>query len=698
MTTGVQSRLQNGGAGARVTTVVTIFMVTCLSGRAWGLEPRAAELIRQAGNADDDSVRLDYLEQLQAMPDLDETLRADAGKLVKQIDRWMHDKSLNYFGREVSKKRDFDFGIAADSPLYPLTYLYRGRMVAWYAMEMGGIWNVPERRREWFDAARGFFEQAAGAFPENRIARMYLGEPIEPRTAYAAVVGAPAWAVYQREGLERLADIITWWIDHRMRENGEYGGEWGDDCEMWRWWVPVLIGFEDAKIDAAQARFSEALMSQPHMEKGYTRHMSDVEHTAEDSADVITPMMHIDPDNPAWSRRALRLAELMETLWTGRNERGLLQFKSTNFTGDRVDEDPQRTCDTVYHPRAVQPALLYWQRTADDRLTRLFSAWMDMWVDATARAERGKPAGIIPSAIHWPDGRVGGLGPEWWDPQNYGEATLYRWPSAMGLVTHALLLTHHMTGDAKYLRPIRSMAAIRLKHLNGPREADPKPGSEAWCAARMGGLGDVLAKYRLLTGSNEFDALLQADTSPYTTLRLHGDRGPITSALQENAEALRVNFAGYTSEVRYTDRVLRFPAIFGDNGIYPQARPSIRRPDSALLYSAATGDAGDAGYFPLNAVRWLTPPRDIAALVTASGTDRLAAELFHFGERSRPMSAELYLLAPGAYTFTLTLASDTQTAAPALASKAVTVTGPRTRLSFELPPRKLCILSVSSIR
>ena len=88
----------------------------------------------------------------------------------------------------------------------------------------------------------------------------------------------------------------------------------------------------------------------------------------------------------------------LETLWTARNERGQLQFKSTYFSVDRVDAGAQRACDTVYHPRAVQPALLYWQRTGDERLGKLFAAWMDTWVDAAARAERGKPAGILPSA------------------------------------------------------------------------------------------------------------------------------------------------------------------------------------------------------------------------------------------------------------------------------------------------------------
>ena len=41
---------------------------------------------------------------------------------------------------------------------------------------------------------------------------------------------------------------------------------------------------------------------------------------------------------------------------------------------------------------------------------------------------------------------------------------------------------------------------------------------------------------------------------------------------------------------------------------------------------AVTGDPGGAGYLPLNAVRWLTPSRDLAALVTETGPDRFAAD------------------------------------------------------------------------
>ncbi len=660
---------------------------------ACGGENQIDRLIQQAGNSASDEARLECLGELRRSDGLDATFRSDLDRLITEIERWIGGESLDYFGREISRTLDYDFGIPESSPLYPLTHIYRGRMVTWYALESGGVWNNPARKNAFLTAARLHFEQAASAFPENEIVAMYLGRPVPPAKYYPKSEGAPEWAVYQREGLERLTDIIEWWISHRMRADGQYGGGWGDDCEMWRWWTPILIGFEHPQINQAQARFSAALLSQPHMKLGYTSRMSDVEHTAEDTADAITPMIHIDPDNPDWSRRSARLVELMESLWTGRNERGFLQFKSTYFTGDKVDLTPNRACDTVYHPRVIQPALVYWQRTGDPGLTELVSAWMDTWVDAAAQAEHGKPAGVIPTAIHWPDGRAGGLDPNWWDPRNHGEHTLYLFPSAMSLMTHTLLLTYHMTGEEKYLDPIRSMASIRLDYLNGNKgQENLVPGSERWCAARLGGLTAVAAKYKFLTGRNDFDALLSREMSPYVRFRLESDPSALVAGLKANAEALRVNFPGYTSEVRYTDRVLRFPTLFGPSGIVDRTAGGVGSPNPALLYSSVTGDPGTPDYFPLNAVRWLTPPREIAALVTRCDTEGLGAQLFHFGEEPRPMKAEFYMLAPGVYEFTLRLKAGG--AQRIVERRTFSVTGRRTRVPFALPARGLCVLDV----
>ena len=195
-----------------------------------------------------------------------------------------------------------------------------------------------------------------------------------------------------------------------------------------------------------------------------------------------------------------------------------------------------------------------------------------------------------------------------------------------------------------------------------------------------------LAKYRFLTGRDEFDELLRRDMPPYTGFRLTGDRQRLTEALEDNASALRVNWAGYTSEVRYTDRVLRFPQLFRGGLMTDQRVEAIGSPNPAVLYATVTGDPGDALYFPMNAVRWLTRPREIAVLVTEATKTSFASELFHFGAEPRPMAAELYLLDEGQYT--VTLAAEKKE----LLSRTMAVAGPRTRVQYILPPRTLCTL------
>ena len=663
---------------------ITLPLLLCIPTICFAQDTLTDQILA-AGNADDDADRLAFLQAITERDGLTPELTADLEKITTGVDEWVNNPRTNYFGGQIGKTRDYDFGIAEGSPFYPLTHIYRGRMVFALTIQSGNIWSYPDRRTEWFGIARDHFRAYSDAFPENRIARMYLGEPIPWEKAYAADPKAPEWANLQRDGLESIADIVEWWIDNRLQENGEFGGGWGDDCEMWRWWVPVMLGFESANISEAQGFFSNALMGQEHMAGGYMSRMTDVEHSAEDSTDAILPMMHLDPDSELWQGRARRLAELMKTLWTGRNERGFLQFKSTYFTVDTVHEDTKKACDTPYHTRAIQPALVLWQRTGDEELGALFTDWMDTWVEATAREENGKPAGIIPAALHWPEGTVGGLSPDWWDPQNHGEPTLYEWPSSVGALTDALLLTYRMTGDEKYLEPILSMARARMDYVANPPE-NREPGSLAWCASRMGFLNGTLAKYRMLTGDTQFDELLGGGSSSYLRYRLTGDSQPMLGALSDNALSFAQNFERYTGEVRWTDRVLRFPAAFRGNVVLAEPQFEVRSPNTTLLYSTVTGDPGGIGTFPMNAVRWLTPPREIAALVTDAGPNRFEAELYHFGNARRGMAAEFYMLEPGQYTLTLTIGKQRKPAA----AYDLSVDGPRTMLAFTVPGRKLC--------
>lgn len=665
---------------------------------------RYRDFIAAAGNAEIDSIRLVHLKKLAFQCTADGVTLPGLDNLIKFVERWdSHESRLDFFDRDVRRAMGYDFGLGPNSPLHPIADLYVARALTWITLEYSDIYPFPDKRAAFLGKARQLFESAAKAFPENRVLRMYLGEPMAPDKTYLPPAGAPPWAIAQREGLERLTDVIEWWIDRRMHANGEYGGGWGDDCEMWRHWVTVLYGFEHPRAAWAQAYLSSRLLAQPHLAGGYHNRSMDVEHTSEDVADALTPMMSLAPDNPEWARRANRLVDLMEKLWTGRNERGFLQFKSTYFTSESVDPLPAHACDTVYHPRAIQPALLYWQRTGDARIGKLVADWMRTWVDAAAREERGKPAGIIPSAIHWPDGRIGGVGEKWWLPENY-ETPLYDFPSAMALMLNTLVLTYQMTGDQTFLVPLRTMAAARLDWIKAGRPNAPE-GSRLWCASKVDQLGGAIAKYRFVTGDSSFDALLHEEREvPYVQYRLASDdntMGRLGQSLFDLAGVLHSNFPAYTQEVRYTDRVMRFPVLYQPGWMLEKGSPTtiveagvmamgLNRLN--LLYNTATGDPGDPLYFPINAVRWRTPPREIAALVTDSAPDRFAARLYHFGANPRAIGAELLLLKPGNYRFTL---SDTRDG-KATQSGTFAVSASTRTLSFQLPSQKEQFLRIES--
>jgi hypothetical protein len=162
-----------------------------------------------------------------------------------------------------------------------------------------------------------------------------------------------------------------------------------------------------------------------------------------------------------------------------------------------------------------------------------------------------------------------------------------------------------------------------------------------------------------MTGDNSLDELLRAERDvPYVQYRLgpaDAGRAVLVEALEQLASVVRINFPAYTQEVSYTDRVMRYPL-----------------------------------YFPLNAVRWRTVPRDFAALVTEARTDRFAAEVYHFGEAPRKLDAELLLLKPGAYRFTLA----ERAAGKSLQSGMLTVARTNRALTLTLPSAVTCSLRV----
>lgn len=664
------------------------------------LSDDANGLLRKAGNAATDAERLVALRELRARPDLPEGFRADLERMIEYVALWVDgyeltnhsDKYLVNPVMRASTLKAYAPEHSSGTLLNALVPLYLARVKVHDLVQQYTGKYLPldaEARKEFVNDRLKKAQDALKAFPDNPIMKMYTGRPLPwpEDLAVAPDPRAPEWANLQREGLEKLRQVALWWIHNRQKPEGFFGTGWGDDVEWWRVMVPLSVAFQDPELAASQRRLSEGVFSQPYMAKGYTDKMTDVEHSSEDFTDCVTSMLYMAPDEKVWRDRSLKVLDLARERWTGTNERGFLQFKATNFTVDRVDEDPKQACDTFYHVRVVQPALRLWQLGVSAETADFVTRWMETWVDVSLREARGKPAGITPTSIHWPDGQPGGASGDWWKPGNYHTA-LYDWPGAVAMIPNTMLLTYLMTDNPRYLEPIFAMAKMQRKFQEGTMGDPGVEGSPAWAASKLDQfLPTILAKYRLISGDQQFDDLLKSSASSYAKMRHTGDREPLVENLRKNAEAFRVNFPVYTSECRAGDRVMMGPARYF--GLDQMTQP-MPLPDLSVLYAMATGNPDMTMYCPTNAVRWWTPPTGIATLVTDASRTGFAAELFHFGEEPRAMEAEFPLLRPGSYLVTL---KDSKGGAP-IFSRTWVADG-KARLPFELPARQLCFLEIS---
>lgn len=706
----LRSLFRRRGWPLRGTGFVLVTLMLAMAFPVWAAtaaDSAAAGLISAAGNAASESVRLAKLRELaqRGATLLDAPTRAELDSLLPVVSAWAEGRAqaleqlergsgethryLHQFFNSptLAWQPPFPAEPRRDSPVYPLWAFYRGRFLAWVMIENSDVSAVPARKAAFVGEAERCFAVARAAFPDNATLAIYAGKNQPSPGMSAWEDRAPAWANHQRGALEQLHRIIRWWIAERQLPNGEFGGKWGDDIEMWRWWSSILIGFDDPVVTAAQEKLARGNLARPGMAGGYTSQLTDVEHTAEETADTLTPLLHVTREDARWTPAVRRLIQLADQVWWGENERGKLQFKHIDFNHERVGADAARAYDTGYHVRVMQPPLLLWQRTGDPALGAPLTRWLRTWAEAALSSDNGKPAGIVPAALQWPSGLVGSRERGWIGPELKGDAMqgLYSWPGyPVAAMTVTLLQAHRQTGEAIFLEPLLRMAALRRAHLAAGNR-DGAPGSEAWAAHRLPRIiNDALAKWRQLYGDARFDDLLKADAGGYARYLLGDGEEPLTQALAATAGTLSVNWPMFTDEVRYTDRVLSVPHA------WPRTvATGLARVDAALVYSTVTGDMGAVDHFPLNGVRWHTAPRDFAVLVAENRRDRLTANLFHFGAGQRAIAASLLMLEAGRYTWTLT-----QSDGRVLATGEHTITMDKRRIEFAVPAGVLCRLKV----
>lgn len=542
----------------------------------------------------------------------------------------------------------------------------RGRLLYWLGEEHDGPGEIGGARRD--------LKQLAAKYPDDDLLAMYLGKKIDlpdECDRLTPTPNAPVWSTAQREALCRMRQTTHWWVNERQSETGEFGGKFGDDVELLRWWAPLVLSGDKTTREGWQ-RLADGVWRSRHIHAGYARDVRDVEHAAEFVADTA-PMMVVLSDDPKYEQRLELSVDHFANLWTGVTRQGHRFFRSAWFSSTEVDTEPPKDRDVEYTARAARAVRYLAWRRSDPQAVKLLHEWSRAWVSAAMRTDKGKPRGVVPPSVRFADEAINGDEPTWhranmtWDYYDWG-------PGVGGRMLDQLLFTYTMTHDETLLEPM--LAELELIHAEEKGIATDKPGkldpgTRAWAAdklIRSRYFWSVVEQWRLLTGNTRWDDLIMRHGTPYGRYRISGDERHLSEGLDFVLSSLRYNTPLLTTEALHTDRVYV--------------------PGWEHLKAMLTGDGVVENSSPYFAVSWEKTDEDFTALVSAAAADRLELAVFSHAMDPREVVLRLWELAPGKYRLRGEV-DGVQTV-----DQALDVSARGERVQFQLPSRQLLKVSV----
>ena len=557
-------------------------------------------------------------------------------------------------------------------PLYERALWNRGRMHYWMGVERHGIDEINAGER---DLAAMY-----ALHPDSDLVAMYNGEKIDLPDPYDDIVypsNAPAWSSAQREALLRMRDIAYWWIKDRQLPNGELGGKLDDDVETLRWWISLIYSGDTTVLEGWR-KLADGVWYSPRIYQGFSKAVRDVEHSSEYICDTA-PMMVVFSDDPVYLERLRYSADYFTNLWTDITPSGRRFFKSAWLSSTDMDIRPPRNRDVPMNSRAVMAVRYLAWKTGDTEAIKTLHEWSLAWVNAAMRTDKGKPAGIIPPSIRFPDEALNGDETSWVRANMYWD--YYDWGGG-AMMLDQLLFTYTLTKDETLLKPLHSTLELIRKHVENGDADKPieefEEGSPAWTVAYL--LKDlsfrsVVTQWRLYTGDQRYDDIIRRYGEPYIRYRLTGDEQHLLDGIQPVLDYIRYNTPLNTYENPVTDRIYVADRYNNEGG-----------PDQ--IKAMLTGDVMYKNWSPYMAVTWEGTDDTFTALVTDSGPDRLKVNIFSHADSKREGSMRLWQLEPGTYRFTQN-SEDTE-----YDERQITVTKRGQRVPITLPSQTLLTLSL----
>jgi len=401
--------------------------------------------------------------------------------------------------------------ILEGSPLYYKSQLYiarAGHMLKPYMPTLG--------------TERQIFEKLEKKFPDNRYVKYHLHEEWEPygdgndkfdwvmKDYFPVCKDAPEWvrAIYPL--YMGNVDLAEWWIRYRQEPAGSIGGGWGDDVEMvglFGYYGYIARGVSEMCTQGTRNLINGLWYnSGVDPEMGFLQGMGDAEHSTEHTGNTLGMMMQIDYGNPEWIEASMKTGKLIRDLWTDYNNKGHRHFRANFLGGAQVGKGDQMN-DSAINLRGISPASSVLWYNQNPAISELIVEMADGWVAAAMSTDRGKPKGVIPAEISFPEGIIGGVNsPNWWTASHPSGTVNHDWwddkwnkgQAYKGGTQKLLMDAYKQTGNFKYLEPLKLEYELATKFgrvigtkkkEKKPAKGDPgfdaEPGSEEWVACRL---------------------------------------------------------------------------------------------------------------------------------------------------------------------------------------------------------------------
>jgi hypothetical protein len=579
---------------------------------------------------------------------------------------WADEKTgLGMFDRLHQAVMLLDGFLSTDTePQNPLTEraLYiRGRILYWLGKETYGTDEIAGGQRD--------LENLYASHPDDKLLAMYTGEKIDlpdECDCLETTSDAPAWSVAQLEALCRLRQIAHWWVEEQQAANGEFGGKLGDDVELLRWWIPLVLA-GDKTAQRGWHKLANGVWKSKHVHEGYARKMADVEHASEFVADTAS-LMVILSDDPRFVDRLAHSARHFEKVWTGTTTQGHRFFRSAWFSSTAVATEEPKGRDLEYNSRAVKAIRYLTLRRPDPHVVQLLHEWSSAWVSAALRTDKGKPKGIIPASVRFADEAFNGDEPNWYRANMFWN--YFEWEHYAGsMILDQLLFTYLLTKDEQLLEPMfLALELIRSAEPSLSRDKGDslEEGSRTWTAdilRRSSLFWSVVEQWRFYAGDSRWDDLIMRHGTDYSRFRLSGDESHLVEGLNRLLDSVRYNTPLKTTEAIHTDRVYA--------------------PGSDHLKAMLTGDGVQEGLSPYFSVSWEQTDENFTALVSKTGEDLLEVELYSHSTDQCQIVMRIWQLTPGAYRLELE-PHELETR-----ERAITVKGRGQRIWITLPSQRL---------